>query len=205
MTSSIIDQLEWQRLIPGVRWHEGALGAYGFGWTLRAGDDKCTAAGSVDQVFSGSGKHSEPPTQSAVQTFISGIPDKSQQRRASTSGKSTYTGNGVRPWKLLHDQRRILVDQIRSSKVGSVVVDFAKVEYFGSFLLDTLCVVWKEIRQRSGNMSLCHLSEVPGEILERSRLDRLWAVRDSRQAAIKAVSHESVSQPAVAGGSNGSM
>jgi hypothetical protein len=33
-----------------------------FGWTLlHAADDECTAVGSVDQGFSGSGKHSEPP------------------------------------------------------------------------------------------------------------------------------------------------
>ncbi|HUE15629.1 MAG TPA: hypothetical protein VMR25_15790, partial [Planctomycetaceae bacterium] len=34
----------------------------GFGWTLlHAADDECTDVGSVDQEFSGSGKHSEPP------------------------------------------------------------------------------------------------------------------------------------------------
>ncbi len=33
-----------------------------FGWTLlHAADDECTVVGSVDQGFSGSGKHSEPP------------------------------------------------------------------------------------------------------------------------------------------------
>jgi hypothetical protein len=33
-----------------------------FGWTLlHAADDECIAVGSVDQGFSGSGKHSEPP------------------------------------------------------------------------------------------------------------------------------------------------
>jgi hypothetical protein len=33
-----------------------------FGWTLlHATDDECTVFGSVDQGFSGSGKHSEPP------------------------------------------------------------------------------------------------------------------------------------------------
>jgi hypothetical protein len=32
-----------------------------FGWTLlHAADDECTAVGSVDQGFSGSGKRSEP-------------------------------------------------------------------------------------------------------------------------------------------------
>jgi hypothetical protein len=35
-----------------------------FGWTLlHATDDECTAFGSVDQGFSGSGKHSESPRQ----------------------------------------------------------------------------------------------------------------------------------------------
>jgi hypothetical protein len=33
-----------------------------FGWTLlHAADDECTAVGSVNQRFSGSGKYSEPP------------------------------------------------------------------------------------------------------------------------------------------------
>ncbi len=87
----------------------------------------------------------------------------------------------------LAERRTALVDAIRQAAGSSVVVDFSSVGYFGSLLLDTLCIVWKQARERSGTMALCNLSEVSKEILNKSRLNSLWPVFESRQAALDAV------------------
>ncbi len=84
----------------------------------------------------------------------------------------------------LAERRTALVDAIRKTSESTVIVDFSRVGYFGSLLLDTLCVVWKQTRERSGTMCLCNLTEVSKEILNKSRLNSLWPVFSSRQEAI---------------------
>jgi anti-anti-sigma factor len=84
----------------------------------------------------------------------------------------------------LAERRTALVDAIRKTSESAVIVDFSQVGYFGSLLLDTLCVVWKQTRERSGTMCLCNLTEVSKEILNKSRLNSLWPVFSSRQEAI---------------------
>ena len=71
----------------------------------------------------------------------------------------------------LAERRSALIDAIRNTNANSAIVDFSQVGYFGSLLLDTLCVVWKLIRERSGTMALCNLSEVSQEILTKAKLN----------------------------------
>jgi anti-anti-sigma factor len=89
----------------------------------------------------------------------------------------------------LIESRSELVDAIRKTTTSAVIVDFSQVGYFGSLLLDTLCVVWKSLRERSGTMALCHVSDVAQEILAKSKLNSLWPIYSSRQDAIDAKTH----------------
>jgi anti-sigma B factor antagonist len=86
----------------------------------------------------------------------------------------------------LIESRSELVDAIRKTTTSAVIVDFSQVAYFSSLLLDTLCVVWKTLRERSGTMALCHVSTVAQEILAKSKLNSLWPIYSSRQDAIDA-------------------
>jgi anti-anti-sigma factor len=87
----------------------------------------------------------------------------------------------------LTNERSALVEEIRRPDVRSVVVDFGKVEYFGSLLLDTLCLTWKHVREQGGNMALCNVPEIGHEILRTARLDSLWTVYPSRSSALDAL------------------
>jgi len=87
----------------------------------------------------------------------------------------------------LLEERSILLDEIREPTIGAVVIDFANVEYFDSLVLDTLCQVWKHLREREGKMALCNLSEVGDQILRTSRLDTLWHLRPSRLSALESL------------------
>jgi len=83
--------------------------------------------------------------------------------------------------------RAALVDKIRDPEVRSIVVDFAHVEYFGSLLLDTLCMAWKHARECGAGMALCNLSEVGQEILRKAKLNVLWPVFATREQAMQAM------------------
>ena len=98
----------------------------------------------------------------------------------------------------LAERRTALVEAIRKSPESAVIVDFSRVGYFGSLLLDTLCVVWKQTRDRSGTMSLCNLSDVSKEIVNKSRLNSLWPVFASLQDALEASRRAKENEPITA-------
>ncbi len=83
--------------------------------------------------------------------------------------------------------RTALVEKIRDPDVRSVVVDFANVEYFGSLLLDTLCMAWKHARECGAGMALCNVSTLGQEILRKAKLNVLWPVFATREQAVEAM------------------
>lgn len=87
----------------------------------------------------------------------------------------------------LLQERTGLIDEIRNATDSAVVIDFDKVEYFDSLLLDTLCRAWRHLRERGGKMVLCNLRGVPEEIIRKCRLDTLWPIYSSRQSAVEAL------------------
>jgi anti-anti-sigma factor len=87
----------------------------------------------------------------------------------------------------LQKERAVLIEEIGRPAIRAVVFDFEAVEYFDSLLLDTLCEVWKHLRERGAELSLCNLSEIGREIFGKSRLDTLWHLHSSRQNALKAI------------------
>jgi anti-anti-sigma regulatory factor len=82
------------------------------------------------------------------------------------------------------DDRSALIEQIHRPDVRSVVFDFANAEYFGSLVLDTLCMAWKHARECGAGMALCNVSVFGQEILRKAKLNMLWPVFPSREQAI---------------------
>ncbi len=74
----------------------------------------------------------------------------------------------------------------RTTNKKNVVIDFSKTDYFGSTALGLFLKLWKRVRRRDGHMALCGLSEHEREILAVTKLDKLWSVCDSKEAALKA-------------------
>lgn len=83
----------------------------------------------------------------------------------------------------LASERTLLIDELRMSRVRGVVFDLANLGAFGSQMIGTLFLAWKEARENGAKMVLCHLSEVGRQILERSKLHTLWPVFATREQA----------------------
>ena len=86
----------------------------------------------------------------------------------------------------LLDERSNLIEEIQDSEVRAVIIDFANVEFFGSLVLDTLCMVWKHARERGVSMAVCNVSDVGQEILGHSKLNSLWPAYPSLERAAEA-------------------
>lgn len=88
----------------------------------------------------------------------------------------------------------VLIEQMRQTLaldgVQGVVVDFSRVEYFGSVLLEALREVWNAVGKSHlspRKMALCGITPITREILHVSRFDTLWPIFATRREAIDAV------------------
>lgn len=72
-------------------------------------------------------------------------------------------------------------------EVKHLVIDFASAGYFSSSALSYFTRLWKKIRERSGQVAVCNVSEGEREILRLTRLDTLWAVCNTREEALEQV------------------
>ncbi len=80
-----------------------------------------------------------------------------------------------------------LLDQLHQPGPKNVVIDFAKVAYFGTVMLGALRVIWRRVDDREGKMALCNLSEMGREILRVSGFDLLWPICASREEALREI------------------
>ena len=74
---------------------------------------------------------------------------------------------------------------LEDAHVKNVVVDFHRVDYFGSTALGFFVKLWKRARKKDGHMALCNVSEHEKEILKGTMLDNLWTICASREDAMR--------------------
>jgi anti-sigma B factor antagonist len=90
---------------------------------------------------------------------------------------------------------------LESLRVKSVVLDFAKTDYYGSTALGFFVKVWTRLRRKGGQMAFCNISENELEILRLTKLDGLWPICETREEAIAAVKNAPPADDPSAGGS----
>jgi anti-anti-sigma factor len=85
----------------------------------------------------------------------------------------------------LAKERSAFIDQMRNSNVREVIFDLSALEAFGSLMLGTLCLTWKQARDQGAAMALCNVTATGRQVLERSRLSSLWPIHASRDLAVE--------------------
>ncbi len=68
-----------------------------------------------------------------------------------------------------------------------VLVDMSKVRYCGSALLAVMVRVWKSVSPRGGILAFCNVGTELASVLSHTRLDTLWSIYPSREAAYAAL------------------
>jgi anti-anti-sigma factor len=80
-----------------------------------------------------------------------------------------------------------LYQQLDHPDIRHVLIDFSRIAFFSSTVLETLRGIWLRIKERGGQMALCGLSPAGHEILHHSRFDTLWPLHPNRSAALMAL------------------
>lgn len=80
-----------------------------------------------------------------------------------------------------------LLERLKASPTRNVIIDFAKISYFGTPMLEAMHAIWRCVREVAGKMALCNVSDLQREVLHVAGFDALWPVCASRQEALQAV------------------
>lgn len=91
-------------------------------------------------------------------------------------------------WDLIEQAADIVMDPLQESDVPMIVFDLSDVNYFGSVFLALLLRCHKFVKAKGGELVLCGASEMASELLRVTALDTLWAIYDSREEALDALS-----------------
>jgi anti-sigma B factor antagonist len=81
-------------------------------------------------------------------------------------------------------------EQLQGLQSPAVIVDLTGVRYFGSVFISLLLRCWARVRLRGGTLVLCGAGPAALELLRLTALDTLWAIYETREEAISALSVE---------------
>ncbi len=91
-------------------------------------------------------------------------------------------------WELIEQAAEIVLMPLKREPPAGVIVDLSQVSFFGSVFLSLLLRCHKLVKQQGGEMVLCGVSQRAKELLEVTALDTIWAIYNSRDEAIQALS-----------------
>jgi anti-anti-sigma factor len=91
-------------------------------------------------------------------------------------------------WDLIGQSADVVMAPLADQEVPMVVFDLSDVNYFGSVFLALLLRCHKFVKSRGGELVLCGASKMAQELLRVTALDTLWAIYESREEALDAVS-----------------
>jgi anti-anti-sigma factor len=81
-----------------------------------------------------------------------------------------------------------LFDRLRDPAIKNVVLDFRETDAYGSTALGFFVKLWKRVcTQKNGQLAFCNVSPHEMEILNITKLSKLWPICPSRDAALAVV------------------
>lgn len=80
---------------------------------------------------------------------------------------------------------KLLLSTVDGARHPVVLLDLAQADFIGSTFLGILVRAWKRLRDRQGRLALCAVNQVCGDVLRASKLDTIWEIFPTRDAAVR--------------------
>ncbi|MBI3462486.1 MAG: STAS domain-containing protein [Planctomycetes bacterium] len=90
---------------------------------------------------------------------------------------------------VLEHARRFLLELADKAQPPYLIVDLSRMESFGAAFLNVLVRVWQRLREREGQLAVCGLRPRCAELVCLFRLDRLFPLYPTPQAALREAAH----------------
>ncbi len=91
---------------------------------------------------------------------------------------------------LIEQAAKMVVNSLKEDPPAGIVVDLSQVNYFGSVFVSFLLRCHALAKRHGSEIVLAGASEPARELLKLLDLETLWAIYDSRQEAIEALSSD---------------
>jgi anti-anti-sigma factor len=91
-------------------------------------------------------------------------------------------------WDLINPAADIVMRPLEKTLTPMVVFDLSKVQFFGSVFLALLLRCYKFVKIRGGELVISGANANARELLSVTSLDTLWAIYETRQEALEALS-----------------
>ena len=86
-------------------------------------------------------------------------------------------------WPEMEESSKGIFESIQRDPAVKVLVDMGRMATCTSALLGLMIKVWKSVSPQSGVLAFCNVNDDIGHILRQTKLDTLWAIYSSREAA----------------------
>jgi anti-sigma B factor antagonist len=90
-------------------------------------------------------------------------------------------------WPEMEAASKAIFVSIQRDPDAKILVDMGRLRYCGSALLGIILKVWKSVSPRSGVLAFCNVNAEVADILKQTRLDTLWTIYPTREAATAAL------------------
>ncbi|MBX7104990.1 MAG: STAS domain-containing protein [Gemmataceae bacterium] len=91
------------------------------------------------------------------------------------------------PETYIEQAAQMVLGPLRANPPGGIIVDLSQVNFVGSVFLSFLLRCHKIVRSQGSEMVLAGLSPKTRELLRVTALDTIWALYDTRVAALEAL------------------
>ena len=90
-------------------------------------------------------------------------------------------------WAAVEHAAEMVLNPLRHHRAPLVVFDLSRLNYFGSVFLALLLRCHKLVKSHGGELVIAAPSPASLELLRLTALDTLWAIYDTREAALEAI------------------
>lgn len=81
----------------------------------------------------------------------------------------------------------LLLSEASHASPPLLVLDLSQTTYIGSSFIELVVRAWKRLKSRRGTLALCGVQPFCAEVLQITRLDRLWPTYATRGEALAAL------------------
>ena len=82
---------------------------------------------------------------------------------------------------------KTLYAKMAEKGINSIILDLENLDYLDSSGLGSMIYIFSDLKNHDGKMSLCHLNGAPKNLIQMTRLDKLFLIADTIEESVEQV------------------
>lgn len=82
---------------------------------------------------------------------------------------------------------KTLYAKMAEKGINSIILDLENLDYLDSSGLGSMIYIFSDLKKHDGKMSLCHLNGAPKNLIQMTRLDKLFLIADTIEESVEQI------------------